>query len=85
MRRLLIIGCGDVALRAVPQLRDRYRMFALTHRRERVPTLRAHGVVPLGGDLDDPTSLQGWPASPTMFCIARRPRITARAIRARHT
>jgi len=58
MRRLLIIGCGDVALRAAPQLRDRYRIFALTRSRERVPLLRAHGMVPITGDLDDAASLE---------------------------
>ncbi len=57
MRRLLIIGCGDVALRVAPQLRDRYRLYALTHSLERVPLLRAHGVVPITGDLDDAASL----------------------------
>jgi nucleoside-diphosphate-sugar epimerase len=57
MRRLLIIGCGDVALRAVPQLCNRYRIYALTHSHERVPLLRAHGVVPIAGDLDDAASL----------------------------
>ena len=59
MRRLLIIGCGDVALRAVPLLRDRYRIYALTHDRERMPVLRAHGVLPIAGNLDDPASLHG--------------------------
>jgi nucleoside-diphosphate-sugar epimerase len=58
MRRLLIIGCGDVALRAVPQLRYRYRIYALTHSRERVASLRAHGMVPIAGDLDDAASLE---------------------------
>ncbi len=58
MRRLLIIGCGDVALRAAPQLRERYRIYALTRSRERVPLLRAHGVVPITGDLDDAASLE---------------------------
>src|SRR3990172_2197305 len=58
MRRLLIIGCGDVALRAAPQLRDRYRIYALTRSRERVPLLRAHGMVPITGDLDDAASLE---------------------------
>ena len=57
MRRLLIIGCGDVALRAAPQLRDRYRIYALTRSRERVPLLRAHGVVPITGDLEKGESL----------------------------
>jgi nucleoside-diphosphate-sugar epimerase len=59
MRRLLIIGCGDVALRALPQLRERYRIYGLTHDRRRVQLLRAHGVLPIIGDLDDPASLDG--------------------------
>ena len=59
MRRLLIIGCGDMALRAAPHLRDRYRIYALTHSRERMPLLRAHGIVPIAGDLDDAASLDG--------------------------
>ena len=59
MRRLLIIGCGDVALRALPQLRERYRIYGLTHNRERAPLLRACGVLPIVGDLDDPASLDG--------------------------
>jgi len=58
MRRLLIIGFGDVARRAAPQLRDRYRIYALTRTRERVPLMRAHGVVPITGDLDDAASLE---------------------------
>jgi nucleoside-diphosphate-sugar epimerase len=59
MRRLLIIGCGDVALRALPQLRERYRIYGLTHDRARAPLLRGHGVVPIVGNLDDPASLDG--------------------------
>jgi nucleoside-diphosphate-sugar epimerase len=59
MRRLLIIGCGDVALRALPLLRPRYRVFALTHSQTRVAELRAMGVVPIVGDLDAPASLHG--------------------------
>jgi nucleoside-diphosphate-sugar epimerase len=57
MRRLLIIGCGDIALRALSALRPRYRVYALTHSRARIPELRARGVVPIAGDLDDPASL----------------------------
>ncbi len=57
MRRLLIIGCGDVALRAVSQLRERYRIYALTRSRARVPQLRAQGIVPMVGDLDDAASI----------------------------
>jgi nucleoside-diphosphate-sugar epimerase len=59
MRRLLIIGCGDVAMRAVPLLRARYRIYALTHHRERVPELRALGLLPIIGNLDEPASLRG--------------------------
>jgi nucleoside-diphosphate-sugar epimerase len=59
MRRLLIIGCGDVALRALPQLRERYRIYGLTHNRDRAPLLRAHGILPILGDLDNPASLDG--------------------------
>ncbi|NCV86541.1 MAG: SDR family NAD(P)-dependent oxidoreductase, partial [Oxalobacteraceae bacterium] len=28
--RLLIIGCGDVGMRLLPMLRDRFRVFAVT-------------------------------------------------------
>jgi nucleoside-diphosphate-sugar epimerase len=57
MRRLLIIGCGDVALRLVPLLRGRYRIYALARAAERAATLRTHGMTPVRGDLDLPASL----------------------------
>ena len=57
MRRLLIIGCGDIALRTLTALHPRYRIYALTHSRARIPELRARGVVPIAGDLDEPASL----------------------------
>jgi nucleoside-diphosphate-sugar epimerase len=57
MRRLLIIGCGDVALRAVPLLRKSYRVFALVRDPAKRAGLRALGVQPLLGDLDDRASL----------------------------
>ncbi len=57
MRRLLIVGCGDVALRMVGLLRGRYRLFALSHSAQRLGLLRDHGIVPLAGDLDDPATL----------------------------
>jgi nucleoside-diphosphate-sugar epimerase len=58
MRRLLIIGCGDVATRALPALRAHYqRIYVLSHSRERVLQLRTLGVLPVVGDLDDPTTL----------------------------
>jgi nucleoside-diphosphate-sugar epimerase len=57
MRRLLIVGCGDVALRMVPLLHGRFRVYALTHTKARRKTLRALGITPLCGDLDDAGSL----------------------------
>jgi len=56
--RLLIVGCGDVGLRIVSCVHDRWRVFALTSSPQRVPMLRAAGVVPLVGDLDAPATLQ---------------------------
>lgn len=57
MRRLLIVGCGDVALRMVPLVRDRCRIFALSHSPQRFAALRALGVTPVRGDLDRPQTL----------------------------
>jgi len=57
MRRLLIIGCGNVALRAIPLLKKGYRVFALVRDPARRAGLRALGVTPLLGDLDDRASL----------------------------
>ena len=56
-QRLLIVGCGDVALRAVRLLGARYRLYALTRSREKFEALRAAGIVPVAGDLDDAASL----------------------------
>ena len=57
MRRLLIVGCGDLGLRLVPLLRNRYRLYALARSHERHALLRTQGVVPLAGDLDHAESL----------------------------
>lgn len=57
MRRLLIIGCGDVALRMTPLLRGRYRIFALAREPQRFAALRALGITPVRGDLDAPQTL----------------------------
>jgi nucleoside-diphosphate-sugar epimerase len=55
--RLLIVGCGDVGLRIVARLRDRFRIVALTSSPARVAALRAAGALPIVGDLDDRGSL----------------------------
>jgi nucleoside-diphosphate-sugar epimerase len=58
MRRLLIIGCGDVGLRLAKVLRGRWRIYALTHSQNRYSMLRAEGVMPVSGDLDHPETLR---------------------------
>jgi nucleoside-diphosphate-sugar epimerase len=50
--RLLIVGCGDVGLRIVARLRDRFRIIATTASALRVVELRAAGTVPLVVNLD---------------------------------
>ncbi len=59
MKRLLIIGCGDVGLRVALLLQSRYRIYALTHSTERLAELRARGLIPLAGDLDQADTLAG--------------------------
>jgi dTDP-4-dehydrorhamnose reductase len=50
--RLLIVGCGDVGLRIVARLRDRFRIVATTATTMRAIELRAAGAVPLVVNLD---------------------------------
>ena len=52
MWRILIIGPGDVALRLVPRLRKKFRVFALVRSPEKAKLLRSLGVTPIIGDLD---------------------------------
>jgi len=58
VKRLLIVGCGDVAWRALPRLRHRYRIFSLLRDPLQAPRWRDAGTVPLIADLDDPASLR---------------------------
>lgn len=55
--RLLIVGCGDVGMRMLPLLRDRFRVFALTSQHARCGELRAAGAVPVVANLDRSASL----------------------------
>ncbi|MGC2459187.1 MAG: SDR family oxidoreductase [Gallionellaceae bacterium] len=57
MNRILIIGCGDIALRAALLLRGRYRLFGLVRNPARHQALRAAGIIPVPGNLDDAWSL----------------------------
>lgn len=55
MRRLLIVGCGDVVRRILPDLTRRWRVYALV--RQGDAALAAYGVTQIVGDLDRPSSL----------------------------
>ena len=58
MKRILFVGSGDVARRALPWLVRRFRVFALVRQPEAAAELRALGAVPVAGDLDDRRSLR---------------------------
>ena len=57
MNRLLIVGCGDIALRALPRLVRDYQVFALVRAAAQAERVAALGAIPLTGDLDNPTTL----------------------------
>ena len=56
--RLLVVGCGDVGGRVVRRLNGGQRVLALTSSPARMDELRALGVTPLWGNLDDVASLR---------------------------
>ena len=56
-KTVLIVGCGDVARRAIPWLVRRFRVLALVRRPEERSALRFPGVRLIVGDLDDGPSL----------------------------
>lgn len=57
MKRILIVGCGDIAQRVAALLRGHCRLFGLVRSAARFDELRAAGIVPISGDLDDVRSL----------------------------
>lgn len=56
--RLLIVGCGDVGLRAAAALPRHVRVLALTSSPQRHAELRAQGITPLAGNLDQAPTLR---------------------------
>lgn len=56
--RVLLIGCGDVGLRAARMLRPQVRLLALTSSPARRDALRERGITPLTGNLDQPGTLK---------------------------
>ena len=57
MKRILIVGSGDVALRTIPLLTGRYRVYALVRNTTYFAKLRDVGAIPVLGDLDVRASL----------------------------
>jgi nucleoside-diphosphate-sugar epimerase len=64
MIRVLLIGCGDIALRTADLLRSKVRLYGLTRRADDIPRLRAHGILPIVGDLDRLSTLRRLRAAP---------------------
>lgn len=57
MKRVLIVGCGDVALRVIPLLTRHYKVFAVVRNQSYCEQLRTLMVTPIVADLDDRHSL----------------------------
>lgn len=58
MHKILIIGCGDIAMRIARILHPRYRLYGLVRNLSNLEKLRNAGITPVSGDLDHPHSLQ---------------------------
>jgi nucleoside-diphosphate-sugar epimerase len=83
--RLLIVGCGDIGLRILARLRDRYRVIALTSTPGRVRELRCAGALPIVGDLDARAALARCaPFGERVFHLAPPPNRGRRDSRTRH-
>ncbi|MFN3398145.1 MAG: SDR family oxidoreductase [Sulfurimicrobium sp.] len=57
MKKILIVGYGDIGARAAGLLSSRYRIFALTRSENALERARRQGVTPVPGDLDHPATL----------------------------
>ena len=55
---MLIVGCGDVGLRAAALLKNGNRVYALTSSASRVSELHQQGITAIKGNLDEPASLR---------------------------
>ena len=90
--RILVVGCGDVGLRSVRALgggpvgagaRGRVRLLALSSTPGRRDALRAAGLTPLAGNLDDAASLRRLAGLATRVLHLAPPPPAAMPIRAR--
>lgn len=57
MQKLLIVGYGDIGTRAAALLSHRYRIYGLARSAASAERVRAQGVTPVPGDLDQPATL----------------------------
>ncbi len=57
-KTLLIVGCGDIALRVAPLLEKHYRIIGLYRNLDNYAQLQSHGIIPMHGNLDYPKSLE---------------------------
>ena len=73
MKKILIVGFGDVAERLVKRYAGQAEFIGVTRRAERAAELRALGVTPYVGDLDDPHSLRRLPRVDGVFHFAPPP------------
>ncbi len=55
--RVLIVGCGDIGVRVAGLLRRGTAVLALSSSPARFEELRARGIAPVGGNLDQPATL----------------------------
>ena len=58
MKNILIVGCGDIAMRIAPLLRTHYKLFGLIRNASRKEQLHALGVTPILADLDHRAQLR---------------------------
>ncbi|MBX3630175.1 MAG: SDR family oxidoreductase [Nitrosomonas sp.] len=57
-KTVLMIGCGDIALRTAPLLQKKYRIFGLFRHLDKACPFRLSGTRPVIGDLDQRSSLK---------------------------
>jgi len=84
MKRILIIGCGDVGERLVRRYRNQAHFVALTRNIAGAARVRELGVKPIVGDLDQPNTLLRLPRVDGVFHFAPPPAEGACDTRTRH-
>ena len=84
MKRILIIGCGDVGERLVRRYPDQAHFLAVTRSAAGAARLRTLGVTPIIADLDQADSLRGLPRVDGVFHFAPPPAEGAQDTRTHH-